>query len=404
MKERTISFRSLSLHAGVFVLALAIRLLFQAEVVGFTAPPQDDALLYDSIATSLSSGGPYIDAGGYYSRRAPTFPILLAGLYHVAGRSWPAARCLQAVLGALTCNLLLAAGTGRFGRRVGVTGAVLCAVFPYTIVWTGTLITEPLCTLFTTASIAALAGPAERRVAGVALWAFLTGLATLTRPNMGLLFPLGLILLAVAPGRRLRVLSLASLVFAATLLPWTARNYAVHHRFVPVTTMGGVVLWQSNNPTTAHDPALRGYVLPGDPSRDPAVPPMTEVDQDEYFFHKAVSFMAGSPSEMPGLVGAKIVRLWNPFPRMDSAAQRWAGTLSFVPVLVLFVTGMAIAFARRDRRVLPFLLPVVVVMMTTVVYWSDARMRAPADPMIVLLAAYGFWSFRERPGSGGALV
>src|SRR6058998_132947 len=50
-----------------------------AAVVVLATPPRDDALLYDSIATRLTQGGPYVDAEGYRSRRAPGFPILLAG-------------------------------------------------------------------------------------------------------------------------------------------------------------------------------------------------------------------------------------------------------------------------------------------------------------------------------------
>ena len=33
-------------------------------------------------------------------------------------------------------------------------------------------------------------------------------------------------------------------IFLLVLLPWTVRNYVVHHRLVFITTMGGRVLWE----------------------------------------------------------------------------------------------------------------------------------------------------------------
>src|SRR5258706_8278423 len=66
--------RSMRLRATtVFALALGVRIAFLAGVVGFDSPPHDDAGMYDSNARSVSQGGPYGDADGYRSHRAPAY-------------------------------------------------------------------------------------------------------------------------------------------------------------------------------------------------------------------------------------------------------------------------------------------------------------------------------------------
>ena len=126
----------------VFGLALVARLAFQIGAVGMNAPPRDDAALYDSVAVSVSHGGPYVDAEGYRSRRPPAFPLLLAGLYAAVGHDWRAARILQALIGAATCSLVLLLGAAWMEFRIGLTAALVCAVFPYTVYWSAHLLTD----------------------------------------------------------------------------------------------------------------------------------------------------------------------------------------------------------------------------------------------------------------------
>jgi 4-amino-4-deoxy-L-arabinose transferase-like glycosyltransferase len=350
-------------------------------------------MLYDSIASGLVQGGPYVDADGYRSRRAPAFPFLLAGVYAVAGHSWPAARVAQAILSALTCNVLLGLGASMFGARIGVTAALSCAVFPYTVFYSGSLTSEPLCALLTTAAALALTR-APGGMGWTAAWSILCGLTTLTRPNLGLLLPLGLAWLLGVSRRRWATMAFG--VFCLVLLPWTIRNYLVHRRIVPVTTMGGVVLWQGNNPIVAADPELRGQALPGDPAWQYPASLLSEVDQDSYFLHRALEFMRESPSIFPGLIGCKFLRLWNLFPRLDSRFQRWLAPLTLLPVMLLFGASLVVAWIDRDARVLPLLTPVLTVILTAVIFWADARIRSPADPVILLVASYGARSLIAR--------
>jgi hypothetical protein len=206
---------------------------------------------------------------------------------------------------------------------------------------------------------------------------------------MALLFALGIVLLAMSAENRFKRLCLATIVFCLALLPWTIRNYAVHHRLVAVTTMGGWVLWEGNNPVAAADPDLRGRAIHPPSADDGAPAGLSEVELDAHYFRAALHFMRTHASDMPGLMERKFVRVFNPFPQLESRALRWLATLTLLPVLVCAVAGIVVAITRREAWLAPLLVPVAAVTLTGVVYWADARIRAPADPFIMLLAVYG---------------
>lgn len=384
-------------HGAVFFLAFLARLAFQGLAVGFESAPRDDAGQYDSIAWSLAQGGPYVADDGYRSHRAPGYTYLLAGTYAIAGHSWTAGRVAQALTGALTCSLLLALGAATVGPSIGLIAALTYAVFPYAIFFCGFLLTEPLCALLAVAATYAL-WRARSGLAWGAIWGLLCALAALTRPPMALLFALGVLVLVWRGETWFRTpkLVLATAVFCLTLLPWTVRNYSVHHRLVPITTMGGWVLWEGNNPAAVADPDLRGRAIHPSPAEDGAPAGLPETEQDAYYFKAALHFMRTHASDMPGLMGRKLARVFNLFPQLESRALRWVARLTLLPVLVCAVAGVVVAIARRDAWLVMLLVPVAAVTVTGVVYWADARIRAPADPCIMLLAAYGCAAMGSR--------
>jgi 4-amino-4-deoxy-L-arabinose transferase-like glycosyltransferase len=381
---------------ATFGLALCCRLAFQWGGVGMQAPPRDDAVQYDASAWSLAREGVFVADDGYRSRRAPAFPFLLAGLYRVFGHRLEVARIAQAAIGAFTCVIVLSLGSRLMGPWVGLTGAAACAVLPYTIFWSAYLLTEPLCALLVTASTLTLVrARASRRWAAV--WAFVCALAVLTRPNVAPVFALGLVWLASHAADRVGRSAVALGVFLLALVPWTARNYAVHQRLVAVTTMGGVVLWEANNPYVARDPELRGRALhaPDLPEAQRALG-LREAEIDAFYFRLAVRYMADHLAEMPRLLASKFLRVWNLFPQLESPLQRGVASFSLAGTFLLFAVGVGIAWSRKESWLMPLLLPSLAVTISALIYWGDARMRAPADPTIVLLASYGAWPLCQR--------
>src|ERR1019366_7298130 len=232
------------LCAQMFLAAmagLALRLLF---VLLFPSTAGDSDLylqlgrnLADHHVYGLWSNGHLVPA----DLRMPGYPAYLAGVAILFGRSMRAILLSQALLDLVTCFLtaVLAAALAPASahRRVWLAGLWLAATCPFVANYSAVVLTETLVTFFTMAALACFilglrqtpkelslrTSPRQLTPFSLALLgAFLTGLATLLRPEMPLLMAVaGLLYVARWRGSLgLRKLALAALAMAgAFLLP-----------------------------------------------------------------------------------------------------------------------------------------------------------------------------------------
>jgi hypothetical protein len=190
----------------------------------------------------------------------PVYPYFIALVWRATG-SLPAVLWVQAALGALLVPAVVRVGARSFGPRAGLLAGAVAAFYPEllwfaTRFWSETLFVVLLWWAIERTLAADDDGsPATAAVAG-ALWA----LATLTRELALYLMPLAALYLAW-PRRarheagaawprpaRARLVGAAALALTAVLViaPWTIRNAFVFRAFIPVSTMGGLNLWQGN--------------------------------------------------------------------------------------------------------------------------------------------------------------
>lgn len=186
--------------------------------------------------------------------RVPGYAAYLAGVASILGRSIRPILLSQAVLDLGTC--LLAAALASWlapvaaRRRVGIAALWLAATCPFVANYAGVVLTEVLATFLATAALAyfvigirgepvdvwpkrlAFVHPAE---ACAWLGAFLTGLATLVRPEMPLLLAVAgaVFILRWQNQMGWRRLTLAAAGMAVAFLlpvaPWAARNFSTLH-------------------------------------------------------------------------------------------------------------------------------------------------------------------------------
>jgi hypothetical protein len=277
--------------------------------------PVFDAAAYAAIARNLDEGhGFTVGAGATQPSDdySPGLPLFVAGIYKVTGGVHERlARLVLAVIGTLAvwfayllarrmaaaslfrhrdpalCNPEGDKGQGVAGRAVvaGLVAALAVAIYPATIQYTGMLMTEPLAaTLLAGAMVAILwAGDADdlRRwiVPGLTL-----GALALVRPEYlaigGLLALLVLAhehfkvreqrlaeIAATRDGppsrpRSLTVFAILILGIVVVVAPWTVRNAVALHRFVPVSTGGGQVLFAGTYlPSDGNPEAVGAHVV-----------------------------------------------------------------------------------------------------------------------------------------------
>jgi 4-amino-4-deoxy-L-arabinose transferase-like glycosyltransferase len=233
-------------------------------VIGFNYIPDPDAIGYENTAINVIRGQGFLAPEGR-SYNPPLYPLFLAGVYSVFGlRNYLALKMIESLIGALTCGWVYLLGLTLFGRNAGRLAGFIAIFYPFLVYYTGVVLSENLFTFFLMAGSVCLAVLAQQGFR----WRYalgggiLLGLATLTRP-MTLALPAILVVWAMLtfPARQQRTWFTAvvvSLALILTVLPWSIRNYIIHHQVVPVSTRDGIAFWGSNNPVVADDPAKIG--------------------------------------------------------------------------------------------------------------------------------------------------
>lgn len=201
-------------------------------------------------------------------------------------------------------------------------------------------------------------------------------------------------------------------VIAGTLLvvaPWVIRNQLVFGAPLLTTTHGGYTLLLANNPVFYGEVVDQpwGTVWSGESlarwqselnqqlERDLGRK-ASEIERDRRQSALAREFIAAEPSRFARAVWHRFRSLWSTVPHGEATgdAARWLIEVVgwyYSLILSAFVIGMVIVARRPDcRRWWVLYAVVIVVQAVHLVYWTNARMRAPLTPAIALFAAAVF--------------
>jgi len=376
-----------------------------------------DSQQYLLLAENLRTKGRFSWDTAPVAFRTPGYPALLALL----GNNLVLLVVVQAVLGGLTVVLLALLGARLFSPTTGLIAAVLLAVDPASIFYSGVVMTE---TLFLVLLVAATYLFVVRREWAAGL---LLGGAVLTRPIAMLVFGPYAVALAV----RRRWLRLAALLGMFALLPglWLARNLVVFKR-VGLSSISGYNLFYYNaGALVAAERGISGPEARRALGREFAAQLATDnpLAISAALTREAVRIISHDPVRY-GLVylvglghilaGVKaddiVLRIVRPELRL--APIRAVGQAGLNPgvklligglavgelVLVLGALGLAVAGMAlgpgRQRRL--FLVALAGYFLLAAAPVPDARFRLPAMPFVYLAAASAGQLFRvRRPGS-----
>ena len=267
-----ISRRFLLALGVVSLVALVIRVLI-IVIVKPRVPALGDASAYHLLANHLADGRGYIrpfDLSRFglvvpTAEYPPLHTFVLSGFARLGLRSVEAQRLALAVIGTASV-----AGIGWVGHRVanarvGVVAAALAACSPMIFLPETTLMSE---TIFLALVVGALGLAIRAREQGsyarfLALGGVL-GLAALTRAEAGVLGVLLIVPAAFgskddATRRRIAMAATGLLAMVAVVVPWTLRNQATFHRFVPVSNNLGTAVAGANCALTYSGPSLGSW-------------------------------------------------------------------------------------------------------------------------------------------------
>ncbi|MBS1878985.1 MAG: phospholipid carrier-dependent glycosyltransferase [Actinobacteria bacterium] len=441
---------------AILLLGLGLRLDYAIE----GQAPVFDAKAYARIAAHLEAGD-----GFTAGRRAtqpstnysPGLPLLVAGIYAVTGGvNGELARIVLALIAALAVPFTYLLGRRLGGVAAGLIGAAAVAVYPALLEYGGMLMSEPLAATLLAAGVLALLWAGDgRRVdgepgdtgSGTGTWwrwllaGALLGALSLVRPEY-LAVSLLLALLVAARGvwlsfvtHRLtkdnhapagltkdnhaergglswrRSLGAAALVLVGivvVLAPWTVRNAVALHRFVPVSTGGGQVLFAGTYLPSGGDPEKVGAEVVERHSElfAPRAVQNLRLEQilarlahhryPELEADEALSKMGKEqlwngitekPLEYAGFVAAKIGRVWAHGPRDVMREELWEAL--HWALLGFGLLGLAVLLRRRRWEAALIAAVFLAITLVTAVTVASPRRVLVMLPLLAACAGFG---------------
>lgn len=398
--------------ALIVLLAVALfvraRLLFDISHTPYFEAGNIDSEAYQRWATTIA-GGQWMPTGTFY--QSPFYAYFLAALYAIfgVGHQW-SPRVVQIVLGSLSPLLVFGIATRLFSRRVGWIAGLLVALY-------GPIVLEEITISKTTLLIvSALAGftlylrhGAWARAGGL----FRAGLVFgITVVGVGQWLPAFLALAVWAyflPERatvdqRRRATAAFFAGGLVVMLPMIVWNSSHGGGLILTSGDAGLNLYTGNNP--------RATGLPREPDDVRNTPQYEEADArrvaeqktgraltpaevSNYWSGQAVGWALSHPGDWLGVVGSKLVTLWNAFEISDNyhygfmrayfLPLLWM-TVTFAAVAPLALVGAAMPFWKR-RDVTALYVVTGVYLATVVLFYVRGRYRMPAVPFLAVFAA-----------------
>lgn len=382
----------------VLHVATRLGLLLAAPIV-----QTSDFRWYQDSAASIATGIGYVKDGMPTAFWPVGWPGFLGGLFRLFG---PAPLVGQLANLALSCIVLaLTAGIAQRISRDPLVPRLAClflALYPNQIAYVPVLSCEIFYQPLLLGGIAlSLGGTLITSIAAGIVF----GVAGLTKTQT-LLLPLVLLVaigLASRPKPALRAwlmrAAVLHLAMAATIAPWTARNWVVLDAFVPVSTNGGFTLLTGNNPSAtgnynATDPLVTSL------SRDPR----QEVETDRLARRRALDWIAENSGRFLTLLPLKFLRLW----AHDGEAEWWyqAGFAAYDAWSGWFHTGRwvnqvyywtLLALALYSLRggvwgrppIVALWVPIGLTTLLSLVFSGQSRFHFTLMPAVAILAALG---------------
>ncbi|HPC29531.1 MAG TPA: glycosyltransferase family 39 protein [bacterium] len=395
------------LLVGIFFLALILRIGF-ISTLDNTVDVWGD--WWDELGWKLATGqgywvnNPYFSDGPvYYSWRSPVFPLFLAGVYKLFGHSFLAAKICLAIVSSITCLLLFSLSKCFMSERNSIIVALLYAVYPASIFWTGYLAPETLTVFLLTLGIYFAVISFYKRVIFSVITGVVFGIAVLCRSTIIVLIPLVPIAYCILSGKKALKKCLGFLLGLIVLVPWGIRNWMIHHSFVLVSTEGGVVFYIANNEYSLSQESGFYHAENIGEFRN-----LSEVETDKKFYRMAFDFIKKHPLTYLKLVWDRFIRLWRFYPHTISGPgknyniiHQLISLLSEAPLIIFGFCGMLISL-KRWRYFFIFYSIVIVYSGALILIRTTIRYRLPLMPIFLIFFVYFITelSKRKRPQNG----
>lgn len=367
-----------------------------------------------NIAYSLAEGRGFSSAfrtnSGPTAWLTPVYPLLVAGIFKVFGiftpRAFLAAVFLNTVFSTAVCMPLFHAGKRVGGLAVASAAAWLWAIFPNAVMMPFEWIWDTCLSALLAATLlwATLALAESEKLRDWCAYGLLWGLALMTNPALGSLFPFLLGWTMYRSGQRKRLqLSRPILAIGVAILcflPWTIRNYTTFHKFVPLRSNFPFELWLGNNDIfDVHAKNGRRIITKYEEER--TYTQLGEVAYMQDKWQKATSFIKSRSALVAQLAEKRVVATWlgteTPWKNFLETDSLLIRTLFVCNLLLTLGTlgGITTLLFQRNPFTFPLTIFPAIFPLVYYITHTSLRYRHPMDPILLLLMAVAIFSSRK---------
>lgn len=398
--------------AWIFGLALLIRFIFLYEVS--KSPtfhyPIIDSGEYERYARMLATGKGMIPE---FFWQGFLYPFFLSIIYMICGVSVVCAKIAQAVLGSVVCVLVYSLAKKLFDRRAGILAGGIMAVYGPVVFYDCQLLATSLACFFSVVlMLLFLRVNRESSVKSFVLVGICCGLSIVTRATFlpFVVFALvwtGIYLRREAVGWgdifRRQLAAVAGLILI--LLPISVKCYQLTGRFSPLPETGALNLYMGNNSEMKEIMAIR----PGSDWAELLLKPRlagakNRVEEKQYFTKRIMEYVFNEPGDFAFRMLRKVVQFFTSreIPSNYDLYQYRDYSVLF-SVLTWKIAGFGFPFGVllpliviglvRYYKKLPVAVWLYIVLYpaSIILVFITGRYRAAMIPVLVPLAAAGFW-------------
>jgi 4-amino-4-deoxy-L-arabinose transferase-like glycosyltransferase len=408
----------------IFAVAFAVRVLYILLAHTFKIRPGEDHFEFGwemgRIGRSLATGYGYSDPfGGHTGPSAwnpPLYPLLIGGVFKVFGiytkLSAFVLLTINSLLSAWTAVLCYEIGLRCFHRRCAVWSGWLWALYPaamqYAVRWVWEM--SATTAVFTALLVLVLrmrgigeAQPEEQTWQQWSVFGVLWGVLALLNPSPLLMLPFAALYVLSAPRwqtKRLAHAALAGVLFLSLIAPWTARNYAVFHRFVPLRDNFGAENFAGNNDSAIGFPWVARFAL----VTDAQLAEYTRMGEPAWSAERgdrANAWIHTHPKRFAQLTIKRAWMYWAGVPKSveEAGLLEYGRLMSFQFLSLAGILGVALALYRRRPVAWLFAMAFVLLPLPYYAVTVQARFRHTLEPLICILGVYLFQSAERRASS-----
>lgn len=370
-----------------------------------------DERMYYELGRNIVSMHMYSSGGTHpTANRPPGYPFLIAFFISIINAGIPYIRFLNFIALGLCACLIYFIGKRLSSEFAGVLGASLVIGYPVLFYMAGTVYPQIIGALIFLTIVFLLLKAYDIRKSAMKIFfviGLLLGFLIITIPSFVLCLPIIFIWIIYLKRKGTAwILTVFMLSCLIAIAPWTIRNYALYHAFIPISSNGGYTLLYGNCENTVPDAGA--FTDISKYTEEAARLKLNEAQSDSYYKAKALEFIMNNKAQFLKSYFLKLLNYFNYRNKLATETEMSAAR----DTIMLIVWGTIILIFFIRLACIRSFAPSVFEMLLIVFYFASAffhalflariRYRLPFDFLIIIIVSMFITNVLKRwAGSSG---